>query len=93
MKEDVFPGVGFETALELVRRGAKVYLGCRNKQKGVAALQEIVAKSGCSATQVRVLELDLAFLKSVRKCAEDFLAAENQLDILVNNAGDYFFKF
>jgi NADP-dependent 3-hydroxy acid dehydrogenase YdfG len=39
---------------------------------------------------IKVLELDLAFLKSVRKFAEDFQNAEKQLDILVNNAGKSF---
>ena len=64
-----------------------MYLACRSKQRGVTASQEIVTQTGCDVSQVKVLELDLAFMKSVRKCAEEFLAAEKQLDILVNNAG------
>ena len=80
-------GVGFETALDLVKRGAKVYLACRSKPRGVTASQEIVTRSGCDASQVKVLELDLGFLKSVRKFVDDFLSSEKQLDILINNAG------
>ncbi len=87
MKYFFFTGVGFETALDLVKRGAKVYLACRSKQRGVTASQEIVTRSGCNANQVKVLELDLGFLKSVRKFVEDFLSNEKQLDILINNAG------
>ena len=83
-----FSGVGFETAVELAQRGAKIYLGCRSKARGVTASQEIVARSGCETAMIKVLELDLAFLKSVRKFAEDFNSAEKQLDILVNNAGE-----
>ena len=74
--------------MELAKRGAKIYLGCRSKARGVTASQEIVARSGCEAAMIKVLELDLAFLKSVRKFAEDFNSAEKQLDILVNNAGE-----
>jgi NAD(P)-dependent dehydrogenase (short-subunit alcohol dehydrogenase family) len=81
---NIILGVGFETAVDLAKRGAKLYLGCRNKNKGVAASREIVARSGCDAGQVKFLELDLGFLKSVRKFADDFLASEKQLDILVS---------
>ena len=80
--------MGFETAVELAKRGARVYLGCRSKAKGVTASRDIVVRAGCDASLVKVLELDLAFLKSVRKFAEEFLAMEKQLDILVNNAGE-----
>jgi NAD(P)-dependent dehydrogenase (short-subunit alcohol dehydrogenase family) len=37
--------------------------------------------------QVRVVELDLASLKSVKQCAEELLASEPAIHLLINNAG------
>ena len=45
----------------------------------------IIAETG--NTNVVVMELDLASLKSVRQFAADVLANESRLDILINNAG------
>lgn len=34
-------GIGFQTALELVLRGAEVVIGCRNEEKMKSAIQRI----------------------------------------------------
>jgi len=34
-------GIGKETALEVAKRGATVYMVCRNRERGEAALTEI----------------------------------------------------
>jgi NAD(P)-dependent dehydrogenase (short-subunit alcohol dehydrogenase family) len=61
-----------------------VLLGCRNIEKGKAALARIAeAHPGAN---VEMVELDLADLASVRRAAET-VAAEPKLDVLVNNAG------
>lgn len=39
---------------------------------------------------VEVAQLDLASLKSVRKCAENLLEKEDKIDYLINNAGETF---
>ncbi len=38
-------GIGYETALDLARRGARVILACRNTSKGEAACKEITGIS------------------------------------------------
>ena len=38
---------------------------------------------------VEVAQLDLASLKSVRKCAENLLEKEDKIDYLINNAGKF----
>ena len=78
-------GIGKETALDLVRRGARVIMACRNLGKADAALKEIVEKSGND--NIVVKHLDLASLKSVREFADDINRNEDRLDILINNAG------
>uniref|UniRef100_A0A3Q3AWC8 Dehydrogenase/reductase (SDR family) member 13b.1 n=1 Tax=Kryptolebias marmoratus TaxID=37003 RepID=A0A3Q3AWC8_KRYMA len=78
-------GIGKTTAIDLAKRGARVILACRSKQRGEAALQEIKRESG--SNQVVFMQLDLGSLKSVRSFAETFLKSEPRLDILINNAG------
>ncbi|XP_007525888.1 retinol dehydrogenase 11 [Erinaceus europaeus] len=78
-------GIGKETAKELAQRGARVYLACRDVQKGELVAKEIQNVTGNK--QVLVRKLDLADTKSIRSFAEDFLAEEKHLHILINNAG------
>ncbi|XP_017345620.1 dehydrogenase/reductase SDR family member 13a.3 isoform X1 [Ictalurus punctatus] len=78
-------GIGKATALDLARRGARVILACRNKEKAEAAVYDIRRESGNTA--VLFMHLDLASLKSVRDFAETFLKTEPRLDLLINNAG------
>ncbi|XP_037334809.1 dehydrogenase/reductase SDR family member 13a.3 [Pungitius pungitius] len=77
-------GIGKVTALDLAKRGARVILACRNKDKAEAAAFDIRTESGNN--QVVFMQLDLASLKSVRCFAETFLKTEPRLDILINNA-------
>lgn len=78
-------GIGKATALELAKRGARVILACRNKDKAEAAAYDIRRESGNN--QVVFMQLDLTSFKSVRSFAETFLKSEPRLDILINNAG------
>lgn len=34
-------GIGFETALDLFQKGAKVYIACRNEEKGLNAIERM----------------------------------------------------
>jgi retinol dehydrogenase 12 len=78
-------GIGLATATDLARRGGRVFLACRSRQKGEAAVAQIAAAT--ESDQVRFLPLDLADLASVRECARAFLALDEPLHVLVNNAG------
>lgn len=78
-------GIGYETAFNLARRGAKVILACRDIQKGKAAAEDITKKTGNK--HVLYKNLDLASLDSVRRFAEDLNSSEAKLDVLINNAG------
>jgi NAD(P)-dependent dehydrogenase (short-subunit alcohol dehydrogenase family) len=78
-------GLGFETALALARNGSCVVLACRDEAKARTARDRILQEA--PAADVRLAQLDLADLASVRKFATDFPARHDGLDILVNNAG------
>ncbi|CAG2209860.1 RDH12 [Mytilus edulis] len=77
-------GIGKETAIDLAKRGAKVIIACRDMTRGNNAVDDIKRLSG--STNVSVVQLDLASLKSVRKFAEEIHKTEKRLDILINNA-------
>ncbi|XP_045343845.1 dehydrogenase/reductase SDR family member 13 isoform X1 [Leopardus geoffroyi] len=77
-------GIGKMTALELARRGARVVLACRSRERGEAAAFDLRQESGNN--EVIFMALDLASLASVRAFATAFLSSEPRLDILIHNA-------
>ena len=83
-------GLGKETVVDLVRRGARVIMACRSLKRGEAAKKDVV--EGTGSNNVIVKHLDLASLRSVRAFAEDMNKNEVRLDILVNNAAVYYPK-
>ncbi|MEA2448200.1 MAG: hypothetical protein QOG63_132 [Thermoleophilaceae bacterium] len=70
-------GLGFHTALELARAGARVVLAARSRERGEAALARMEG-------DVELRLLDLADLSSVHAFAA---TVDEPLDLLVNNAG------
>lgn len=78
-------GIGKETAIDLARRGGKVYIACRDIKRGDDALTEIKRES--KSENVYFRQLDLASLDSVRKFSREFHELEPELHILINNAG------
>ncbi|XP_055603257.1 retinol dehydrogenase 11-like isoform X2 [Uranotaenia lowii] len=78
-------GIGKETAIECAKRGAWVYMGCRDVNRMEKARQEILDASG--SQNVFALELDLASFESIRKFVRTFLSMERRLHVLINNAG------
>ncbi|CAK8696917.1 unnamed protein product [Clavelina lepadiformis] len=77
-------GIGFETALDLAGRGARVILACRDLEKAEAAKEKI--KETVSPSDIVVMKLDLASLDSIREFSKAVNENESHLDILINNA-------
>lgn len=77
-------GIGFETAKVLAGKGARVLLGCRNAEKGQAAITSILETYPNADTEL--VMLDLSDLSSVSSAAE-VVAQDPKLDVLINNAG------
>ncbi|WP_306591149.1 oxidoreductase [Geothrix sp. 21YS21S-4] len=78
-------GTGFQAALALAGRGARVILACRNASKAEEAIGRIRAVH--PRAQVEVQALDLGSLASVRAAAAVIRARTERLDLLLNNAG------
>lgn len=78
-------GIGYETALDLYQKGAKVYVATRDKEKALGAIQRM--KSSATGGELIYGHLDLASLSSVKEFTDKINEAESRLDFLVNNAG------
>lgn len=77
-------GLGLETAGVLARRGAQVFLACRDPGRAAAAAERLAAGA---AFPPAVLTVDLADLGSVAAAAERLAEEVDHVDVLVNNAG------
>ena len=78
-------GIGLETAVGLARLGATTVLACRNPGRAEQAAVEVRRRAGTD--DVHVVELDLADLPSVQRCAKELTGRFDRLQVLVNNAG------
>ncbi|WP_156722735.1 oxidoreductase [Streptomyces apocyni] len=77
-------GIGYVTARELARHGARVLLACRSETRGKGAQHRL--RSEIPEADVEFVPLDLGDLSSVRKFASVY-GDEGRLDLLINNAG------
>ncbi|KAM8714247.1 hypothetical protein ACLKA7_014391 [Drosophila subpalustris] len=78
-------GIGKETVRELARRGATVYMACRDMKKCEEAREEIVLETKNKYIYCR--ECDLASMDSIRNFVATFNREQKRLDVLINNAG------
>ncbi len=78
-------GIGFEAALGLAEKGARVVLACRSRSKADAAAEAIRARA--PQAELDFVPLDLSSLDSVREAAETLRARHDKIDLLINNAG------
>jgi NAD(P)-dependent dehydrogenase (short-subunit alcohol dehydrogenase family) len=76
-------GLGYVTARELARKGARVVLACRSEARGRAAVEQL--KAEVPGAEAELSRLDLGDLASIREFGALF--PYERLDLLVNNAG------
>jgi NAD(P)-dependent dehydrogenase (short-subunit alcohol dehydrogenase family) len=77
-------GIGFETAKQLAQMGYFVYVGSRDKSKGLDALNKL-KELGIST--VDCIEIDVTNIDSVKKARHELESNIGVLDVLINNAG------
>jgi len=78
-------GLGFGLTGRLAAAGAEVVMAVRNREKGQRALDELMGQN--PDARLRLLDLDLASLTSVRSASQSLLDEDRAVDILINNAG------
>lgn len=62
-------GCGKEVATDLARRGAKVYMACRNQKRAIDVCQQIIRDTGNS--HVTFITCDLASFASVQSFVKE----------------------
>ena len=77
-------GIGFETAKQLVQKGFYVYIGSRNPQNGLQAVEKLKA---INLTNVEVIQIDVTDDNSVKNARTEIGKKTEVLDVLINNAG------
>lgn len=77
-------GIGFETAKQLSQAGYFVYLGIRDKTKGLEAIKKLKA---FGLNNVDFIEIDVTNIDSIKSAKKELKSKVQQLDILINNAG------
>ena len=82
----VSAGLGVETARALAAHGAQVVGAARDLSKAQAATEQVRAQAA-NAGSLDLVQLDLASLDSVRRCADGLLAARKPFDLIIANAG------
>lgn len=87
-------GIGLEAALQFVKWGANIVLGCRQPPPqeihpdiAVKLLKDAAIGAGHKSTVIEWWECDMNSLKSVENFGKRWIAKDQSLDILVNNAG------
>lgn len=76
--------IGLEITKQLSKKGLFVYLGARDLEKGVAAVQELI-KEGFE--NIKAIEIDVTKPTSIDAARKIIENEQGKLDILINNAG------
>jgi len=77
-------GIGFETARQMAQLGYFVYLGSRDKAKGLDAINRL---KELGISNVECIEIDITNIHSVIQAKHELESNTEGLDILINNAG------
>lgn len=80
-------GIGKAAAVQLAERGFQVLLGCRNRERGSAALEDIRSRTG--GKDAALILVDMSLKDSVRRAAEEIKTKYGRLDVLLHNAADF----
>jgi predicted amino acid dehydrogenase len=82
-------GIGYEIALDLAKRGARVIMACRDSNKANNAANRIKQITGSQNVFVEIV--DLASFDSVKRFFQNFILKHKNVNILINNAGSRYY--
>jgi len=77
-------GIGFETAKQLLQKGFYVYIGSRNLENGLQAVEKLRV---LNLTNVEAIQIDVTDDNSVKNARTEIGKKTDVLDVLINNAG------
>ena len=77
-------GIGKQSAIQMAQSGYHVIIGCRSKERGEKALEEIKKES--KSTSVELILLDLSLKSSTKNFAHKINSMYNVVDVLIHNA-------
>ncbi len=76
--------IGFETAHQLLQQGYYIYLGSRNLENGLEAVEKLKAKG---LNNLEAIQIDVSNDESVKAARAEIGKKTEVLDVLINNAG------
>jgi len=76
-------GIGFETAKQLAQLGYFVYLGSRDKTRGLDAINKL---KDLGISTVELIEIDVTDINSIIRAKQELETKIEVLDVLINNA-------
>src|ERR1700712_5481709 len=76
--------IGYETARQLLQNGYFVFLGSRNLDNGLKAVEKLKSEG---LTNVEAIQLDVSDDESVKTARIEIGKKTEVLDVLINNAG------
>jgi len=77
-------GIGFETAKQMAQLDYFVYLGSRDKTRGLEAVKKLNEQG---LANVELIEIDVTNIDSIKKARQELESKIDSLDVLINNAG------
>ncbi|MEO6167720.1 MAG: SDR family NAD(P)-dependent oxidoreductase [Chitinophagales bacterium] len=83
-------GIGYETALALAKKGARVIIISRDKNKIDSVIEKIQTLT--SNKSIYGYTVDLSSQKQIREGCKNILQDFPHIDVLINNAGCWFSK-
>ncbi len=83
-------GIGYETALELARRGFEIIIIGRDESRGQQSVSKI--KDETENEKILFVKCDLSSQKQIRRAAAEIKDKYDRLDVLINNAGVWLSK-
>jgi NAD(P)-dependent dehydrogenase (short-subunit alcohol dehydrogenase family) len=77
-------GIGKQAAAQIAAKGYHVIIGCRNKERGEAALNEIKILS--NSDSVELIPIDMSLKSSILTFSDILKANHDKIDVLIHNA-------
>ncbi|HUX61192.1 MAG TPA: SDR family NAD(P)-dependent oxidoreductase [Ignavibacteriaceae bacterium] len=77
-------GIGFETAKQMAQLDYFVYMGSRDRSKGLDAINKL---KDLGISNVEFIEIDVTNINSIKQARQELENKIEALDVLINNAG------